>query len=211
MNSVIADGARIKPVYAVEDLVVPGPAGEIPLRAYRPAPEALPVVVWLHGGGWVTGSIETHDLLCRQIAVAAGAMVVSVDYRLAPETKFPGAVEDCLAAWQWIGAHAAEIGGDADRVALGGDSAGGNLAAVVALLARDRGLPGAGAPTARVSGDRSRVRAPVDGRQRNRVLPRGRQHALVLRPLRAHRRRLRRLADVAAARARSRRPPGARS
>jgi acetyl esterase len=89
----------------------------------------------------VTGSIETHDLVCRQLCTAVDAIVVSVEYRLAPETKFPGAVDDCVAAWSWIATHATELGGDPARIALGGDSAGGNLAAVVALDARDRGQP----------------------------------------------------------------------
>ena len=141
MNAVIVDGARIKPVHDVEDRVVLGPAGDIPVRVFRPSAGVLPVFVWLHGGGWVTGSIESHDLLCRQLCDAVGAIVVSVGYRLAPETKFPGAVDDCVAAWEWIAAHAGELGGDPQRIALGGDSAGGNLAAGTTLLARDRGRP----------------------------------------------------------------------
>lgn len=141
MNRVIPDGARIKPVHAVDDRSVPGPAGEIPVRVFRPSEAKLPILVWFHGGGWVTGSIETHDLVCRQLCVAVDAVVVSVDYRLAPEAKFPGAVDDCLAAWEWVSANAAELGGDPARIAVGGDSAGGNLAAVVALLIRDNGGP----------------------------------------------------------------------
>ena len=140
MSSLAVDGARIQPVHEVEDLAVPGPAGEIPVRVFRPAPGPHPMLVWLHGGGWVTGSLESHDLLCRQLSVAADAIVVSVDYRLAPETKFPGAVDDALAAWSWITEHAAELGAEQDTIALGGDSAGGNLAAVIALLTRDNAL-----------------------------------------------------------------------
>jgi acetyl esterase len=101
----------------------------------------LPVVVFFHGGGWVVGSIASHDALCRRLCNQSGCIFVSVDYRLAPEHKYPAAVDDALAATQWIAAHAAEFGGDPDRIAVAGDSAGGNLAAVVSLLARDRGGP----------------------------------------------------------------------
>jgi acetyl esterase len=129
------------PVFAVEERTVPGPAGAIPVRVYRPSgAPSLPVLVWLHGGGWVLGSLDTHDQLCRQLCDAVGAIVVSVDYRLAPEAKFPAAVDDAVAAWSWVSAHAADLGGDPGRVAIGGDSAGGNLAAVVSLVARDEGL-----------------------------------------------------------------------
>jgi acetyl esterase len=99
------------------------------------------VMVWLHGGGHVVGSLTSYDALCRMLALEADCIVVSVDYRLAPEHKFPAGVDDCIAALVWAGAHAAEIGGDPDRIAVGGDSAGGNLAAVCAILARDRGFP----------------------------------------------------------------------
>jgi acetyl esterase len=130
------------PVHAVDDRTIPGPAGAIPVRIYRPSDAAqLPIVVWLHGGGWVIGSLDSHDQLCRQLCDDAGALVVSVDYRLAPEAKFPAAVDDSVTAWTWINSHAAELGGDPRRVALGGDSAGGNLAAVVSLIARDEHLP----------------------------------------------------------------------
>jgi acetyl esterase len=135
-------GLAAHDVYAVEDREVPGPGGSIPVRVYRPSAEApLPIVVWFHGGGWVTGSLETHDNLCRLLCDDATVIVVSVDYRLAPETKFPGAADDCVAAWVWVNDHAAELGGEAHKLALGGDSAGGNLAAVVALVAREQGLP----------------------------------------------------------------------
>jgi acetyl esterase len=129
----------------VRDLAADGPFGPIPLRLYRPADAAattpLPVLVYFHGGGWVIGDLDTHDVLCRQLTAEAGVSVVSVDYRLAPEHKFPAAVDDAWAATRWIVAHAAELGVDAGRVAVGGDSAGGNLATVVALLARDHGGP----------------------------------------------------------------------
>jgi acetyl esterase len=130
------------PVYNVTDRTIPGPAGDIPVRVYRPsAATGLPLLVWFHGGGWVTGNLDTHDQLGRLLCDAVGAVVVSVDYRLAPEAKFPAAADDCLAAYEWALGHASEVGADAARVAIGGDSAGGNLAAVVALDARERGLP----------------------------------------------------------------------
>jgi acetyl esterase len=126
----------------VKDLVTDG---AIPLRVYRPAgvPDSarLPAYVYFHGGGWVIGDLETHDVVCRQITAEAGVSVVSVDYRLAPEHKFPAAADDAWAATRWTVTHAAELGIDGERLAVGGDSAGGNLAAVVALLARDAGAP----------------------------------------------------------------------
>jgi len=138
----IAGRAAAEPVARVENRTVPGPAGEIPVRAYRPADEpALPLLLWFHGGGWTIGSLETHDNTCRSLANAVGCTVVSVDYRLAPEHKFPAAVDDAFAATQWVAEHAHELGGDPKRIAVGGDSAGGNLAAVVSLLARDAGGP----------------------------------------------------------------------
>src|SRR5207244_8257630 len=129
----------------VKDLVADGPLGSIPLRLYRPADVAaatrLPVLVYFHGGGWVIGDLDTHDVLCRQLTAEAGVSVISVDYRLAPEHKFPAAFYDAWAGTRWIVAHAAELGVDGGRLSVGGDSAGGNLAAVVALLARDAGAP----------------------------------------------------------------------
>ena len=130
---------------AVRDLAADGPHGPIPLRLYRPAGVAdgapLPTLVFYHGGGWVIGDLDTHDVLCRQLTAEAGVSVVAVDYRLAPEHKFPAALDDAWAATRWIVAHAAELGVDPRRLAVGGDSAGGNLAAVVALLARDADGP----------------------------------------------------------------------
>ena len=130
---------------SVRNVVAEGPHGPIPLRVYRPAGIAdsvrLPTYVYFHGGGWVIGDLETHDVLCRQLTAASGASVVSVDYRLAPEHKFPGAADDAWAATRWIVAHAGDLGLDAGRLAVGGDSAGANLAAVVALMARDAGGP----------------------------------------------------------------------
>ena len=130
---------------AVRNLVAQGPGGPIPLRVYRPAgvaaSVALPGLMYFHGGGWVIGDLDTHDVLCRQLTAEAGVTVVNVDYRLAPEHKFPAAADDAWAATRWTVAHASELGVDAGRLAVGGDSAGGNLAAVVALQARDAGAP----------------------------------------------------------------------
>lgn len=120
-------------------------AGEVPLRLYRPAgtqgTDVLPVLVYFHGGGWTIGDLDTHDVLCRQLAQASGAAVVSVDYRLGPEQRFPAAVDDCVAATRWVRAQAATLALDASRLAVGGDSAGGNLAAVVCLVLREAGEP----------------------------------------------------------------------
>ncbi|HEX6312904.1 MAG TPA: alpha/beta hydrolase [Acidimicrobiia bacterium] len=137
-----AGRAAAEAVHEVVDRTVAGPGGEIPVRIYRPAPETpLPALVWFHGGGWTIGSVETHDLSCRALANAVGCVVVSVDDRLAPEHKFPCAVDDAFAATRWVAGHAADLGVDPARIAVGGDSAGGNLAAVVSLLARDAGGP----------------------------------------------------------------------
>ncbi len=131
-----------EPIHRVEDRTIPGPAGDVPVRVYAPAAGGpLPVLVYFHGGGWVVGGLGTHDGVCRALANRAQAMVVSVDYRLAPEHRFPAAAEDCYAATRWVAERAAELGADPRRLAVGGDSAGGNLAAVTALMARDRGGP----------------------------------------------------------------------
>jgi len=131
-------------VERVENLTIEGPDGSIRARLYVPArsetlKKAPPVLVYFHGGGWVIGDLETHDTLCRQLAVAAGIAVVSVDYRLAPEHPFPAAVDDAITATYWVHNHAGSLGLDPSRLAVGGDSAGGNLAAVVTITARDRG------------------------------------------------------------------------
>ncbi len=125
----------------VQDLVAPGPLGDIPLRLYRPAgaAAAAPTLVYFHGGGWVIGDLDTHDVLCRQLADESACVVVAVHYRMGPEHRFPAAPDDALAATRWLQANAATLGLDATRFAVGGDSAGGNLAAVVALAWRDAG------------------------------------------------------------------------
>jgi acetyl esterase/lipase len=131
------------PLPRVEDIRIPGPAGAIPARLYagRAGTAALPGVIYFHGGGWVQGDLETHHGLCARLALHAGILVVAVDYRLAPEHKFPAAVEDCLAAYRWLRAQGIELGVDPARVAVAGDSAGGNLAAVVSQLAAGAGAP----------------------------------------------------------------------
>ncbi|GIZ50479.1 alpha/beta hydrolase [Noviherbaspirillum aridicola] len=130
-------------VAETQALQADGPAGPVPLRLYRPlaAPAArrLPALVYYHGGGWVIGDLDTHDTLCRELANASGCAVVAVDYRLAPEHRFPAALDDCLAATRWVHANAGALRIDPERLAVGGDSAGGNLAAVVSIAARDAG------------------------------------------------------------------------
>jgi acetyl esterase len=127
----------------VRDLEANGPHGAIALRLYRPAsvPPSSPVLVYFHGGGWTIGDLDTHDVLCRQLALGADCALVSVDYRLGPEHRFPAAVDDCLAAVRWVRAQAQALGLDGAKLAVGGDSAGGNLAAVVSLALRDAREP----------------------------------------------------------------------
>jgi acetyl esterase len=132
-------------IYRTEDRSIEGAAGAIALRIYTPRKlkpaEKLPVLVWFHGGGYVIGDLDTHDSACRVLANDADCIVVAVDYRLAPEHKFPAAVDDCEAALKWVAKHAGEIQADDRRIAVGGDSAGANLAAVVSILARNAGHP----------------------------------------------------------------------
>lgn len=131
------------PVENVEDRTVTGPEGDMTVRLYTPARSdtPLPVFVYYHGGGFVQGSLRAYDSSCRRLAVTSGAIVVVPDYRLAPEGKFPAAIEDCLAATKWVAEHAGEFGGDPSRMAIGGDSAGGNLTAAIAQECRDGGGP----------------------------------------------------------------------
>ncbi|MCH9674799.1 MAG: alpha/beta hydrolase [Gammaproteobacteria bacterium] len=139
MLSMVRAGPKGEDVAHVEDRNIPGPGVDVPIRIYRPQSDsALPALVYFHGGGWVIGDIETHDGICRALANEAKACIVSVHYRLAPEARFPAAPDDCFAATEWVRANAKELGVDAARIAVGGDSAGGNLAAAVALMARNR-------------------------------------------------------------------------
>ncbi len=131
-------------VEQVKDIIVTGPNGDIPLRYYRPKNSdneaKLPLLLYYHGGGWVVGDIETHDVICRTLANRGGFAVANVDYRLAPENKFPAAIEDSWATVEWAKSGAGGLKIDSNRVALGGDSAGGNISAVLALMARDSGI-----------------------------------------------------------------------
>jgi acetyl esterase len=141
--------ARVAPLKAlapnvgeVADRVIDGPGGALRVRLYTPEGEGpFPVVVYLHGGGWVLCSLETHDNVCRHLCAGANAIVASVDYRLAPEHRFPAAIDDSFAALRWAANHAGSFGGDPARIVVAGDSAGGNLAAAAALRARDEGGP----------------------------------------------------------------------
>ncbi len=131
------------PVKATETIKIPVEGGTIAARLYRPFgdSDALPGILYIHGGGWVLCSLDTHDNVCRNLAASIGAIVVSVDYRMAPEYRFPVASHDCLAAARWVAAHASSLGIDPAKLIIGGDSAGGNLAAVTALRIRDEGGP----------------------------------------------------------------------
>ncbi len=141
MASRVVKAEPVPPVTA-EDRMIPGPAGDIPIRTYTPEGKGpFGALVYYHGGGWVLGNIAMTDLPCRMLARESGCVVVSVDYRLAPEHKFPAPAEDCYAAVKWLADNASALNCDAARIAAGGTSAGGNLAAAVALMARDRGGP----------------------------------------------------------------------
>lgn len=142
------ENAKLRPrvagpeVAVVENRSAPGPGGDVPLRVYRPEGDGpFPMLVWIHGGGMVVGTLETCDAACRRLSLGAQCVVVSVDYRLAPEHPFPAALDDCYAAAGWAAQHAVSLRGDASRLAIGGESAGGNLATAVAMMARDRGGP----------------------------------------------------------------------
>lgn len=140
LASIQAAGGAVEQVHEVIDRTVPGPEGELPIRIYRPKGDGLlPTLVYYFGGGWTLGSIDTADGICRRLANAVPCQVITVGYRLAPEHKFPAAVHDCHEAVRWISANAEELRVDPERLAVGGDSAGGNLAAAVTLLARSGG------------------------------------------------------------------------
>lgn len=142
VRNATADMIELEPVGNIEERTVPGPAGDIPVRIYRPNADGVrPLIMLYHGGGWVVGDLESEDAACRGLCNRVGAVVVSVDYRLAPETVFPGAVDDCYAATVWVTDHAEEFGIDPSRVATSGTSAGGNLSGAIAMMARDRGGP----------------------------------------------------------------------
>jgi acetyl esterase/lipase len=139
----LEERGEAEPVAEIVDSSLPGPGGRIPIRVYRPdSEEPLPVLVYFFGGGWVTGSLDTGDHVCRRLANSTPCAVVAVSYRRAPEHRFPAAVEDCDAATRWVAEHGAELGVDPRRLAVGGVSAGGNLAAACAQLAHARGAPG---------------------------------------------------------------------
>ncbi|NEP45803.1 MAG: alpha/beta hydrolase [Okeania sp. SIO2H7] len=143
LNKVFIDLSHPKETVAkVENRTIPGPGGELPVRIYTPWGEGpFPVLVYFHGGGYAIGNLEMTDSICRTLTNGAECVVVSVEYRLAPEHKFPAAIEDGYSATLWVAENATAINGDASRIAVGGESAGGNLAAVVALIARDRAKP----------------------------------------------------------------------
>ncbi|HVB42175.1 MAG TPA: alpha/beta hydrolase [Streptosporangiaceae bacterium] len=154
VQGAIVTAGTLEQVGEVRDFAIPGPAGDLAARLYRPAahgadgkapdpdgPELLPALVYFFGGGWSLGTLDTSDAICRMITNRARCASIAVSYRLAPEHKFPAAVEDCYAGLAWVAAHAAELGVDAARLAVGGDSSGGNLAAAATLLARERGGP----------------------------------------------------------------------
>ncbi|MEI7032140.1 alpha/beta hydrolase [Streptomyces pratensis] len=142
LAAIQADSGTPEPVGSVVDESMPGPGGPLPVRIYRPDVKGpLPVLVYFFGGGWTLGSLETGDAICRSLTNAVGCVTVAVGYRLAPENKFPAAPDDCFAGVRWAVEHAGRFGGDSTSVAVGGDSAGGNLAAAVTLMARESGGP----------------------------------------------------------------------
>jgi acetyl esterase len=130
------------PVAAVSNRTIPGPGGDLPVRIYTPDGNGpFPLMVFFHGSGFVLCNLDTHDSVCRNLCAAAGCVVVSVDYRLAPEHKFPAGPEDCCAATKWAAEHTRELNADPGRIVIAGDSAGGNMVAVTALMVRDKGVP----------------------------------------------------------------------
>ena len=186
LTMVNARAEEPKPMAEVVDRTLPTPGYDLPVRIYRPQAVAdpAPCLVFYHGGGHVFGDLDSHDTVCRNLAAAVPCVVVSVHYRLAPEHKFPAAAEDAHAAFAWVAGNAGEIGVDRARIAVGGDSAGGNLTAVTALMARAAGGPMPCFQLPRLSGGRLRLRHSILREVRHRLrAPRRRRHALVPRPL----------------------------
>jgi acetyl esterase/lipase len=142
VKSAITTAGQLEPVAEIRDFVIPGPAGDLAARIYRPdAVTTVPALVYFFGGGWSLGTLDTSDAVCRMITNLAGCACIALSYRLAPENKFPAAVDDCYAGAAWVASHAGELGIDGARLAVGGDSSGGNLAAAVTLRARAAGGP----------------------------------------------------------------------
>jgi acetyl esterase len=146
LNARVVSNPEPPELASVQEIAIPGPGGPIPARVYTPktvrrADGMAPCLIFFHGGGWVIGNLDSHDVVCRTLAAEGELVVIAVDYRLSPEAKFPAAVEDSIAATQWIFDNAMTLGIDATRLIVGGDSAGGNLSAVVAIHARDHGGP----------------------------------------------------------------------
>ena len=140
-KAIVARASELEPVAHVDNRMIAGPAGDVPVRLYTPEGSGpFPILVYFHGGG-AAGNLDTHEIMCRCLCREAGCLILSVGFRLPPEHKFPAGLEDCYAAICWIAAHAAQFQGDATRIAVGGDSGGGNFAAVIALMSRDRGGP----------------------------------------------------------------------
>ena len=140
-QATVAPGSTLEPVAHIENLVIPGPAGDLPVRLYTPEGIGPFPVLMFFQKSWVHGNLDTHEMMCRSLCGGADCLVMTVDYRLAPENPFPAAVEDCYAATSWMSVHATEFQGDPTRIAVGGESGGGNFAAAVALMGRDRGGP----------------------------------------------------------------------
>jgi acetyl esterase len=139
--AVVAPGSELEPIAHVENLVIAGPAGDLLVRLYTPEGTGPFPVLMFFQKSWCAGNLDTHDIMCRSLCRGAGSLVLTVDYRLAPEDPFPAGLEDCYAATCWMAAHAAEFQGDPTRIAVGGESGGGNFAAAIALMSRDRGGP----------------------------------------------------------------------
>ncbi len=137
----VQPGSTLAPIASVENFVIPGPAGGLPVRLYTPEGAGSFPVLMFFQKSWCHGNLDTHEIMCRQLCHGAGCLVMTVDYRLAPENPFPAALEDCYIATSWMSIHAAEHQGDAARIAVGGESGGGNYAAAIALMSRDRGGP----------------------------------------------------------------------